>query len=274
MLPPFQNALTHPLANGMPSPDLIKRQVQKILASSHFDASSRNRKFLQFIVEQTLAGHGDRLKGYTIALEVFDRDPSFDPQLDPVVRIEAGRLRRSLERYYLTEGKGSAIAINIPKGKYVPQFEIRSHFGVLDRSAGDPLTVDDHVTVIITPVFDHYTDPENATFDTALTEEIIIEFHNKHKEIGVIVPFIRSADSSEKEFPTILSGAGYVLRGSVRRSENGARIIFHLAEHTTGQLLWMQSFDQDLATVDMIATPRDIATEVVDSVTTVMSHFC
>src|SRR6202012_4722311 len=106
-----------------PSPERIRRQVQQILASTHFDASTRNRRFLEFIVEQTLAGNGDRLKGYTIALEVFDRDPSFDPQLDPVVRIEAGRLRRSLERYYLTEGKTSYVVVSIPKGKYVPQFE-------------------------------------------------------------------------------------------------------------------------------------------------------
>src|ERR1700742_4141399 len=91
MLSSYQRLPIHSLMNRMPSADLIRRQVQLILASSHFDASSRNRKFLEFIVEETLAGNGDRLKGYTIALEVFDRDPSFDPQLDPVVRIEAGR---------------------------------------------------------------------------------------------------------------------------------------------------------------------------------------
>ena len=54
--------------------------------------------------------------GYTLGIDVFDRDVDFDPQVDPIVRIEAGRLRRALERYYLTEGKNDPIVIRIPKG--------------------------------------------------------------------------------------------------------------------------------------------------------------
>ena len=74
------------------------------------------------MVEETLAGRGGRIKAYNIATEVFGRDVNFDPQLDPVVRMEARRLRRSLERFYLTEGKNSSIRIAMPKGGYVPEF--------------------------------------------------------------------------------------------------------------------------------------------------------
>ena len=84
--------------------------------------SDRKRRFLKFIVQETLAGHADRIKAYTIAVDVFGRDPSFDPASDPMVRIEAGRLRRCLEHYYLTEGSADAVQITIPKGGYVPQF--------------------------------------------------------------------------------------------------------------------------------------------------------
>jgi TolB-like protein len=256
----------------MLSPELIRRQVQQILSSGHFDASVRNRRFLEFIVDQTLAGNGDRLKGYTIALEVFDRDPSFDPQLDPVVRIEAGRLRRSLERYYLTEGKTSGVIVSIPKGKYVPQFEIRSRaqeFGGFDTEM--ELT-GDHVSLIVAPVLDQPSSPEEATFDTALIEEIITEIYSKHREIEIVVPAIGAGDGLECEFSTTPSKPEYVLRGSVRRSENGIRIIFHLAGRHTGHLLWTRSFDQESTSVDMISTPREIAHEIVDSVTAALER--
>ena len=73
-----------------------RAELNRILASQHLDASERNRGFLAYVVETTLAGHADRIKAYMIATEVFGRGPKFDPQLDSIVRIEAGRLRRSL----------------------------------------------------------------------------------------------------------------------------------------------------------------------------------
>jgi TolB-like protein len=253
--------------NRMPSAESIRRQVQQILASSHFDASTRNRKFLEFIVEETLAGNGDRLKGYTIALEVFDRDPSFDPQLDPVVRIEAGRLRRSLERYYLTEGKASAIAVSIPKGKYVPQFEVRSRFEMSDGPCDELTIVDDHISLIVTPVLDHYSGPQDATFDTALIEEVIIKLYDQHKEIEVIFPVTRSPDGVDGMLGAAPSNTEYILRGSVRRSEHDIRMIFHLVDAAGGHLLWTQSFNYEPASVDMVTTPQEIAAEIVDGVT-------
>ena len=102
--------------------DGVRRGLERILASPGFDASGRNRRFLEYIVEETLAGRADRLKGLTIAIDVFGRDATIDPQHDPVVRIEAAKLRRSLERYYLTAGREDPIRIDIPKGAYVPTF--------------------------------------------------------------------------------------------------------------------------------------------------------
>jgi adenylate cyclase len=102
---------------------LVRAQLGHILASRAFDASRRNRAFLRFIVEETLAGHADRIKAYTIATSVLGRDEAFDPQSDPIVRIEASRLRRSLERYYLLAGQDDPIRIDIPKWGYVPSFQ-------------------------------------------------------------------------------------------------------------------------------------------------------
>ncbi|MBB5575480.1 MULTISPECIES: tetratricopeptide repeat protein [Rhizobium] len=106
------------------SPDMweIREQLQRILSSEEFLAPERGRRFLEYVVEETLAGRADYLKAYTIAQEVFTRDASFDAQNDPVVRIEAGRIRRGLERYYLVAGHDDRIVITIPKGAYIPCF--------------------------------------------------------------------------------------------------------------------------------------------------------
>jgi adenylate cyclase len=103
--------------------DLIRAQLGHVLASRAFDASRRNRDFLRFVVEESLAGRADRIKAYTIATSVLGRDEAFDPQSDPIVRIEASRLRRSLERYYLIAGQDDPVRIDIPKGSYVPSFQ-------------------------------------------------------------------------------------------------------------------------------------------------------
>jgi hypothetical protein len=106
----------------------VREALERVLASPGFDASARNRRFLEYLVEETLAGRGDRLKGLTIAIDVFGRDAAtFDRESDPVVRIEAAKLRRRLKSYYLTAGQEDPIRIDLPKGTYVPTFERREH---------------------------------------------------------------------------------------------------------------------------------------------------
>ncbi len=103
----------------------VRAQLERILASAAFRGAVRRREFLRFVVEETLAGRGERLKGVAIASAVFGRDETFDPQLDPIVRLEARRLRRDLDGYYAEEGRDDPIRIFIRKGGYVPTFERR-----------------------------------------------------------------------------------------------------------------------------------------------------
>ena len=105
-----------------PTHDEVRAFLRKLLASDEFNASERNRRFLSYVAEETLSGRGSRIKAYNIALAAFDRGNDFDPLADPIVRIEAGRLRHSLEHYYLTAGKSDAIRIDIPKGSYMAAF--------------------------------------------------------------------------------------------------------------------------------------------------------
>ncbi len=109
-------------ADNKPTPETIRIQLDRILQSPQFTGSDKQKKFLKFIVDETLADRASQLKGYTIAVIVYGRKEGFDPQVDPIVRVEAGRLRRALEHYYLTVGGNDPIRIEIPKGGYVPIF--------------------------------------------------------------------------------------------------------------------------------------------------------
>jgi adenylate cyclase len=105
------------------SEEAVRQQLKKILASPEFQGSALLRAFLQFIVNRTLAGHAEEIKGYTVATQVLGREADFDGARDPIVRILAGRLRRALERYYWARGGQDLVRIDVPKGAYVPNFQ-------------------------------------------------------------------------------------------------------------------------------------------------------
>src|SRR5262245_48833966 len=101
----------------------VREHLAHVFSSPQFDGSARTREFLQFVVEETLAGRGADLNQTAIATTVFHRTGDFDAVLDPIVRVQAGRVRRSLERYYLLSGGDtSALRIELPKGSYTPTF--------------------------------------------------------------------------------------------------------------------------------------------------------
>lgn len=112
----------------------IREQLDRILDSPEFQAPDRGRRFLTYVVQEALEGRSDQLNAYTIAQVVFGRDAGFDAQSDPVVRIEAGRIRRALERYYLVCGSNDPVTITIPKGHYAPSFERTGDIAEIARS--------------------------------------------------------------------------------------------------------------------------------------------
>jgi tetratricopeptide (TPR) repeat protein len=112
-------------ANGVASAE-VRSQLDRILSSRAFVQSHRIRRFLQFVVEESLLGKPERLKEYLIGVEVFDRRDAFDPRVDSIVRVEARRLRYKLDEYYRAEGRHDAVRIILRKGSYVPAFEHRT----------------------------------------------------------------------------------------------------------------------------------------------------
>lgn len=101
----------------------VREALERILASDAFRSAPQLSAFLNFIVERRIEGRSAELKGYTIAVEAFGRPADFDPQSDPIVRVEAGRLRKALGQYYQGDGADDPIRISMPVGAYVPVFE-------------------------------------------------------------------------------------------------------------------------------------------------------
>src|SRR5262245_31238027 len=113
------------LSPGRVSDKLIRQQLSRVLSSKTFSQVERLKRFISFIVGESIGGRGGELKEYVIGVQVFSKEPSFDPRTDPIVRVQARRLRTRLVRYYREEGQTDELVIDLPKGGYTPVFRRR-----------------------------------------------------------------------------------------------------------------------------------------------------
>jgi eukaryotic-like serine/threonine-protein kinase len=123
------------------SPQHVREELDRVLTSKAFGDAERHRSFLRFVVEQTLDGRASEIKESVIGVEALGRNGSFDPKADPIVRVEAGRLRARLSSYYENEGKGDLIRIELPKGGYVPEFISLEAHPVIGARLGSRFTL-------------------------------------------------------------------------------------------------------------------------------------
>lgn len=114
------------MQHATPAAPAVRETLERLLASQTFGRSERARKLLRYLVEREQAGEGDRLKGFSIAMDVFGKDGDFDPSTDAVVRVQAGRLRELLQHYFANEGIAEPVRIAIPRGGYVPAYELNA----------------------------------------------------------------------------------------------------------------------------------------------------
>ena len=146
------------------SVDSVRRQLSRIATHPLFIRSARIRRFLEFTIECHLAGRAHELKEYVLGVEVFDRPPTHDPRIDPIVRVEARRLRAKLRAFYQSEGAADDLIIEYPSGSYVPQFRFRALTGELETPA----------LIAVLP-FAAQNQRSCARFAEGLTQEVIHE---------------------------------------------------------------------------------------------------
>ena len=265
---------------SIPPEASIREQLERVLASRQFSAAEGARKFLRFVVEEALAGRADRLKEYTLAVEVLGRPESFDTKTNPAVRVEAGRLRQRLEHYYLTQGREDPVLIELPRGGYVPAFgnnndvlHLHEHLAEARaaRSGGpvpEPITASlpGGPAIAVLP-FESVGGPADARFADGITIEILTALSQFHEfqVLGRNTVFRHRGETDAVRLRNEL-GARYVLTGTVQRSDSLVRVHAELLSGADGKVLWAERYERDLSAQAIFDVQDDIATQVVATV--------
>lgn len=251
--------------------ETIRDELQRIMADPEFLASEKRRKFLKFVVEETLAGRADQLKGYTVATAVFGRDESFDSGNDPIVRIQAGKLRRELERYYLVAGRSDPIRIDIPKGRYVPFFVEQPYAGTGDDEASRVVefsAVPATPSVAVMPLANLTKDPDQAYFVDGLHSELTVELGRYQDIVAISCTGAMPAPDTPTDLQKLAAtlGTRFLLGGTLRKDPETAKVTLHLTDAATGRQVWSDAYKDRLGAADMIATQERIARDVVATI--------
>ena len=254
--------------DNKPTPEAIRVQLERILQSAEFRASDKQRKFLSFVVDETLEGRASQLKGYTIAVAVYGRAESFDPQIDPIVRVEAGRLRRALAHYYLTAGENDPVRIEIPKGGYIATFHtvrIPPSGAQMHASEWENSTPVTGPSIAVMPLLNLTDDADQDYFGDGLTEELTAEFA-RYQEFRVIAAQSTMRFKARKVDPKEIGrdlGVRFLLTGSIRKDLKTVKIAIRLIDTSTTAQIWGESYKRDLTAADLIALQEEIAHGIV-----------
>ena len=240
----------HSLSRGespMPSDNDVAVQIDKILESRWFSRSERLCRFIRFSANHALSRGADRLKEYLVGVEVFDRGPAYDPRIDPIVRVEARRLRAKLKAYYASAGRDDQLRIEFPKGSYSPVFRLRP-----SRQ---------YAAIAVSPFMNFTNSTSNESFCEGLTEELI---HHMAQVPGlrVVVDHRASPGVGYGENLQLPRGVTkWNLRGSIRGAQGSLRIIVQLIETASGAYIWSETYEPAIG--DILSVQEDIADAVV-----------
>ncbi len=236
----------------------IVDQLQHMLNNPQFKATNRQKKFLQFVVENSFSNNPQIIKGYTIATTILDRGENFNQATDSIVSVEAGRLRHALEYYYLTAGHNDPLRINIPKGGYRPTFTLQHK-----TEASVPTSYQDCVpakdkdtecwpTVLIRPLQSICAKQDSRAMAHGFTTELSIEL-SRYQDIQVIFKSTGTTGETSTEPQT-----RFLIDGTMRYSGSILKVAIQLFDLITNKQLWADDYKCDLATTDIITFQEEI----------------
>jgi len=247
----------------VPNPDEVRAALGQLVLSDVFRASPQLSAFLSYVVEAALQGKSDSIKGYTIGVEALKRAPDFDPQIDPIVRVEATRLRRAMERYYSGPGADCAVRVKLARGSYVPSFfyhstrdgRTRQHpapiVGNLQPGNGMP-------TLLLQP-FELLTAPASQSVSAATLHDKLCDAFARFDTINIVSG---SPDAAAPAVPSNQS-ADYRLMGSVEYRDDGTTSVrFRLLDNGDGTVVWARVFERLTTTGGRAAAEDAIVTEL------------
>jgi adenylate cyclase len=237
----------------------VRSQLERIVNSPQFVASTRLRRFLTHVANRTIREDLDSLKEFAIAMDVFDRTSEYDPNIDALVRVEARRLRAKLKEYYEGPGRSDPVLIGLRPGSYVPIFRW------LDPQPQEGpqeigVTIQGGVaSVAVLPFVNMSPDPEQEYFCYGISEEII----NLLTHIAGLKVIARSSAFQFKGMSVDIRDVGrrldadFIIEGSVRKAGNQLRIAAQASETESGHHIWSEIFSRELK--DVFAIQEEIA---------------
>jgi len=242
----------------------IEQQLQRILDSPEFHAAKQQRKFFQFVINETLDGRAQEIKGYTIATCVFGRSGDFDQNSDPIVSVQANRLRRALERYYLVAGKEDPILIDIPKGTYVPTFceqvSVTSDTTFFDNKIPVESFMGSWPTVLIRPFKNLTGDPKMNHWAVGLATELATEI-TRYQEIRVL---IQGPEGIGKRASDTI--ARFVVDGNVQKDMSRIKVAVYLVDISTNIKIWAESHQSELEAAQLFSFQEEVAKAIASKI--------
>jgi TolB-like protein len=228
-----------------PDPVAVVAALRRVLDSDELRTAPRSRDFLAYVVTETLAGRGHRLKERTVARYALGRTKDFDAVTDAAARVQANRLRAAMERYYAGAGAAESLVIDLPRGSYVPRFMYREITPTAPRAT--PLGPG----LVVVQFADMASPSAGEALGAALTESLVHALGSfpglrvigpavSERGVGVLVDARAAARALD---------AQYVLTGTVRRTSTLLRVMIRLSDGATGEVLWSDVCDQELSAV-------------------------
>ena len=240
-------AVTKTPAPSPVDPDIVRQELDRILGSPTFHQVDRLRRFLHFIVQEAIAGRGDQLKEYVLGVQVFDKETAFDPRTDPIVRVQARRLRARLVRYYQERGQNDDLVIELPKGGYSPAFRKREGAAAPRRSVATALA--SRNTVAVLPFADHSASGDLAYFCQGVRQELIHRLATFESLRVVAWDPTNLGFSAEPLEVAARIDAAMLVSGSIRRVDDRLRTTVQLVEGTSGCYLWSEAVEGSMSNV-------------------------
>ena len=258
-------SVTH--AKSIPASE-IRAELERILSSGIFATAGRMKRFLRFVVKETLEGRGDELNESQLGAEVYDRNERFDPRVDSIVRVDAGRLRFKLREFYVSEGGSSSIRIDIPKGSYKPSFKKLKDLDAWRTTQRFTKEQAAMKTLAVLPFADLSPHGDDGHFGDGISEELMFAL-SRVPNLRVVSQTSAFAFKGERTDVREIGrrlGVKSIVEGSVRRSKQKLRIMVRLADVATGLQIWSEVYTLELR--DIFSAQEEISRAVTKALCT------
>lgn len=252
---------------------VVEQQLERIFLHPDFSSSEILRKFLSFVVQETLTGNANCLKEYTIALKVLQKPVNFNPQKNCIVRIHAGRLRRALYHYYNEPGQHDDIIIGIPKGKYVPVFMDRQQWldeTTTNRNARNTPFGNEPLTFAILPFNYNLVDEASRSFIDNLCLQISSDLSQVKQFSVVSYPALKSMAENYpdiKELSALLR-FNHIVSVGAQYQHDKSRVNIQIIDCRYYRQVWSKVFDCTLTDSNLF----DVQDGICQMITTEASH--